>query len=84
MPEEAGMVWHLAEWAGAVLAAGLVVAAAAAVAAWLVYRRARRRVYALTGVAARSVLQAIAGAGRERFAPPGHRLGQRTGPSAGV
>jgi len=82
------MVWHLTEWAGAVLAAGvaagLVVAAAAAVAAWLVYRRARRRVRALTGVAARSALQAIAGAGRERFAPPGHRLGQRTGPSAGV
>ena len=82
------MVWHLAEWAGTVLAAGvaagMAVAAAAAVAAWLVYRRARRRVYALTGVAARSVLRAIAGAGRERSAPPGHRLGQRTGPSAGV
>jgi hypothetical protein len=83
------MVWHLAEWAGTVLAAGvaagIVVAAAAGVAAWLVYRRARRRVQALTGIAARSALQAIAGAGRGRSAPPGlPGLHQRTGPGAGM
>jgi hypothetical protein len=40
------MVWHVAEWAGTVLAAGvaagLVVAAAGAVAMWVVWRELRR------------------------------------------
>jgi len=50
------MLWHLTEWAGTVLAAGvvagLVVTAAMAAGAWLVYRWARRRVEALTSTAA--------------------------------
>ena len=82
------MLAHFAEWAGAVAAAGvvagLVVAAAGGVAAWLVYRRARRRVEALTSTAARYALQAVAGAGRGRPAPPGPpSLRQSTGPPGG-
>ena len=79
------MLWHLAGWAGTVLAAGviagLVVAAAGAAAMWLLYRRARRRLEALTRTAARHALQAAAGAagaGRGRPVPPGLR--RRTGP----
>lgn len=67
------MVWHIAEWAGAVLAAGvvagLVVAVVGAAAVWLAYRRARRRVEAFTSAAARYALQTVtdvAAAGRER------------------
>ena len=70
------MLWHIAEWAGAVLAgglvAGLVVTAAGAVGAWLLYRRARRRVEALTITAARYALQTapIVTAVRRRRLPP--------------
>ena len=70
------MLWHLAEWAGTVLAAGvvagLVVAAAGAVAAWLVYRWARRRVEAFTGTAARYALRTapVMAAVRRRRLPP--------------
>jgi hypothetical protein len=79
------MLWHIAEWAGTVLAAGMVagllVAALGAVAAWLVYRRVRHRVEAVTGTAARYALQAVAGAGRGRSASPGlPGRGQRTWP----
>jgi hypothetical protein len=58
------MVWHVAEWAGTVLAAGViagaVLAAAGAVAAWLVYRRFRRRVEPLTRTVAGYARQAAA------------------------
>jgi hypothetical protein len=87
--EEAGMVWHIAEWAGTVLAAwlitGLVVAAVGAAALWLAYRRARRRVEAFTSTVARYALQSVSGAaaGRGRVPPrvvPDLR--QRTAPPA--
>jgi hypothetical protein len=68
------MVWHLAEWAGTVLAAGvvagLVVAALGVVAAWLAYRRARRLVAAFTGTAAGYALQTAAAAAGQRKLPP--------------
>jgi hypothetical protein len=55
------MLWHIGEWAGTVLAAGvvagLVVVTLGVVAGWLVYRRARHRVEALTSTAARYALQ---------------------------
>jgi membrane protein implicated in regulation of membrane protease activity len=58
------MVWHVAEWAGTVLAAGLVagvvLAAAAAVGAWLLYRGLRRRVEPLTRAVAGYAGQAAA------------------------
>jgi hypothetical protein len=64
------MLWHVAEWAGAVVAAGvvagLVVVAAGSVGVWLLYRRLRRRVEALTGTAARFAVQAAAGAAAMR------------------
>ena len=86
------MFWHLAEWAGTVLAAGmvagLVVAAAGAVGAWLVYRRARRRVEALTGAAARYALQAAAvtAAVRQGRLPPHvvYHLRRRLGIAPGL
>ena len=58
------MVWHVAEWAGTVLAAGLVaglvVAAAGAAALWLVYRWAHRRLEPLTRTVAGYALRAAA------------------------
>ena len=67
---------HIAEWIGAVLAAGvitgLVVLAAAAAGAWWLYRRLRRRMEAVTVSAARlALLGAViaAGAGRVRLPP---------------
>jgi hypothetical protein len=58
------MVWHVAEWAGTVLAAGVVagvvLAAAAAAGAWLLYRSLRRRVEPLTRAVAGYALQAAA------------------------
>jgi hypothetical protein len=70
------MLAHIAEWAGAVLAAGVVaglvvVAAAAAGGLWL-YRRLRRRLDALSGTAARYALQTadVAAAVRRGRLPP--------------
>lgn len=70
------MLWHIAEWAGAALAAGVVaglvvLAAGAAGVLWL-YSRLRRRVEALTSMAARYALQtatAAAAARRGRLPP---------------
>jgi hypothetical protein len=70
------MLWHIAEWAGAVLAAGvvagLVVLAAGAAGVWWLYRRLRRRVEALTSTAARYALQTagVAAAARRGRLPP--------------
>jgi hypothetical protein len=70
------MLWHIAEWAGAVLAAGvvagLVVLAAGAAGAWWLYRRLRRRVEAFTTAAARYALQTtgVAAALRRGRLPP--------------
>ena len=70
------MLWHIAEWAGAVLAAGmvagLVVLAAGAAGVWWLYRRLRRRVEAFTTAAARYALQAagVATAARRGRLPP--------------
>ena len=84
------MLWHVAEWAGAVLAAGvvagLVVLAAGAAGAWWLYRRFRRRLAGVTTMAAWSALHHAAGvaaAGRGRL-PPGVMPGLRqraAGPS---
>jgi hypothetical protein len=68
------MLWHIAEWAGAVLAAGvvagLVVLAAGSAGVWWLYRKLRRRVEALTGTAAGYALQtAAAAAGRGKLPP---------------
>jgi len=74
--EEAGMLAHFAEWAGAVVAAGVVtglmVLAAAAAGAWLVYRRVRRRLEGATVMVARYALHGAAGAvsGRRVRLPP--------------
>ena len=86
------MLWHLAEWAGTVLAAGvvagLVVTAAVAVGAWLVYRWARRRVEAITSTAARYALQsapAMAAARRRRLPPQVvYHLRRRLGSAPGL
>jgi hypothetical protein len=70
------MLWQIAEWAGAVLAAGvvagLVVLAAGAAGMWWLYRRLRRRVEALTSTAARYALQTagVAAAARGGRLPP--------------
>jgi hypothetical protein len=70
------MLWHIADWAGAVLAAGvvagLVVLAAGAAGVWWLYRRLRRRVEAFTTVAVRYALQAVGvvAAARRRRLPP--------------
>ena len=64
------MLSQIAEWAAAVLAAGvvagLVVVAAGSVGVWLLYRRLRRGVEALTSTAARYALQAAAAAAARR------------------
>lgn len=79
------MLWHLVGWAGMVLAAGvvagLVVTALGVVAAWLVYRRARSWVAALTGTAAGYALQTAAAAAGRRKLPPQvvHALRRRLG-----
>jgi hypothetical protein len=70
------MLAHMAEWAGAVAAAGvvagLVVLAAGAAGAWLLYRRVRRRLEGATAMAVRyarhSAVGAVAG-GRVRLPP---------------
>ena len=70
------MLSQIAEWAVAVLAAGvvagLVVVAAGSVGVWLLYRRLRRGVEALTSTAARYALQtaAVAAAARRGRLPP--------------
>ena len=70
------MLAHIAEWAGAVAAAGvvagLVVLAAGAVGAWLLYRRVRRRLEGATVMAVRYARQNAASAvsgGRVRLPP---------------
>jgi hypothetical protein len=69
------MLTSAAEWAAAVLAAGvvagLVLLAAGAAGAWWLYRRLRRRVEAFTSTTARYALQTAAGAaaGRVRLPP---------------
>ncbi len=67
------MVWHIAQWAGTVLAAGLiaglVVAAAGAVGAWWLYRRLRQRLGSFTSTAGYA-LQAAAGMATGRRALP--------------
>jgi len=79
------MLSHIAEWAGAVLAAGvvagLVVLAAGSVGVWWLYRRLRRRVEAFAGTAAGYALQtAAAAAGRGKLPPQvGHELRRRLG-----
>lgn len=86
------MVWHFAAWAGMVLAAGvvagLVVAALGVVAAWLVYRRARRWAEVLTGTAARYALQTVPvmAAVRRRRLPPQvvYHLRRRLGSAPGL
>jgi hypothetical protein len=70
------MLAHIAEWAGAVAAAGvvagLVVLAAGAAGAWLLYRRVRRRLEGATAMAVRyarhSAVGTVAG-GRVRLPP---------------
>jgi hypothetical protein len=70
------MLWQIAEWAGAVLAAGvvagLVVLAAGAAGVWWLCRRLRCRVEAVTTAAARYALQAagVAAAARRGRLPP--------------
>ena len=70
------MLVHIAEWAGAVLAAGvvagLVVLAAGAAGVWWLYRRLRCRVAAFTSTAARYALQTadFAAAARRGQLPP--------------
>ena len=74
--EEAGMLGQIAEWAGAVLAAGvvagLVVLAAGAAGVWWLCRRLRRRVAAFTTAAARYARQAagVAAAAKRGRLPP--------------
>jgi uncharacterized membrane protein len=70
------MLWHIAEWAGAVLAAGvvagLVVLVAGAAGVWWLYRRLRCRVEVFTTFAARYALQivgVVAAARRGRLPP---------------
>jgi hypothetical protein len=70
------MLWHIAEWAGTVLAAGvvagLVVVAAVSAGVWMLYRRLRRHVEAFASMAARHALQTagVAAAVRQRRLPP--------------
>jgi len=85
-------MWHIGEWAGTVLAAGvvagLVVVTLGVVAGWLVYRRARRRVGALTSTAARYALQTapVMAAVRQRRLPPQvvYYLRRRLGSTPGL
>ena len=70
------MLSHIAEWAAAVLAAGvvagLVVVAAGAAGGWLLYRWVRRRVAGATALAVRyarhNAIPSVAG-GRVRLPP---------------
>lgn len=86
------MLWHIGEWAGTVLAigvvAGVVVVALGVVAGWLVYRQARRRVEALTSTAARYAVQAapVMAAVRQRRLPPHvvYHLRRRIGGAPGL
>jgi hypothetical protein len=86
------MLWHIGEWAGTVLAAGvvagLVVGTLGVVAGWLAYRRARRRVEALTSTAARYALQTapVMAAVRQRRLPPQvvYYLRRRLGSAPGL
>lgn len=70
------MLAHIAEWAGAVAAAGvvaaLVVLAAVAAGTWLLYRRVRRRLAGATVMAVRYARQNAAGAvaGQRLRLPP--------------
>ena len=70
------MLTQIAEWAGAVLAAGVVaglmVVAAVSAGVWLLYRRLRRHVAAFTSMAARHALQTteVAAAVRQGRLPP--------------
>ena len=70
------MLAHIAEWAGAVAAAGvvagLVVLAAGAAGAWLLCRRVRRRLEGATAMALGYARQHAAGAvaGRRVRLPP--------------
>lgn len=70
------MLAHIAEWAGAVAAAGvvaaLVVLAAVAAGTWLLYRRVRRRLEGAAAAAVRYARQHAAGAiaGRRMRLPP--------------
>jgi hypothetical protein len=70
------MLTQTAEWAGAVLAAGLVaglvVVAAVSAGVWLLYRRLRRHMGAFTSMAARHALQTaeLAAAVRQGRLPP--------------
>jgi hypothetical protein len=63
------MLWHIAEWAVAVLAAGvvagLVAVVAAAAGAWLLFRKLRQRMVAFTSTAGYA-LQAASGVARGR------------------
>jgi hypothetical protein len=86
------MLSQIAEWAAAVLAAGmvagLVVVVAGAAGVWWLYRRARRRLEGVTAIVARYALQGAAGAaaaGRGRLplrVMPG--VGQRAAGPPGV
>jgi hypothetical protein len=66
------MLSHIAEWAVAVLAggvvAGLVVVAAGVAGGWLLYRRIRRATAAAIGYARQNAVGAVAG-GRVRLPP---------------
>ena len=70
------MLWHIAEWAGAVLAAGvvagLVVVAAVSAGVWLLCSRLRRHMEAFTSMAARHARQTaeLAAAVRQGRLPP--------------
>ena len=70
------MLSHIAEWVGAVLAAGvvagLVVVVAGIAGAWWLYRRLRHRVEAVTSTATRYALQiaTVAAAARRGRLPP--------------
>jgi hypothetical protein len=69
------MLTQIAEWAGAVLAAGVVaglMVAAVSAGVWLLYRRLRRHVAAFTSMAARHALQTaeVAAAVRQGRLPP--------------
>jgi hypothetical protein len=66
------MLAHIAEWAAAMVVAGLVVLAAGAAGAWLLYRRIRRRLEGATVMVARYALHGAASAvsGRRVRLPP--------------
>ena len=70
------MLVHIAEWAGAVLATGVVAGlgmlAVGAAGVWWLYRRLRRRMETLTSTAAKYALQtaAVAADARRGRLPP--------------